>query len=792
LTLLIAEFSRNMPAIALAPSSPMLQPESIAKQSSTCWLKMEMQLTGQVDVRHRLVALQRIGQSSAPSTPNSVDLQKKQHQQAAEQLKSLVRRGKFMAYRTSRCEPTTRCWQARRPALWRLRRRWNCLQTTRITPHIIGRFRAIRRWLAQAHTCQVDSCHRLVDFQRVGQRFGAVVADLVVCTRVHTKRPLSSTSKKYLQRPQSTPLTTQIHLLQRLIAFERTGQRNGAGDANLVGCETWISKSDRTQKQERRRRCCLQAKFDSLHRRVHGKRFRQRCGTAVANFVIWHSNNTRISSFFATKRDSMSIFLTIQTDVHQRLVDFERAGQRLSAFDANFIICNSDHQRCEWQKKRERGLCCAHRSDKSWSTPSCSWARRPTRWRRRRQFCFLEPGQKKKSDVNHNAEQKKKSALTTQVDVDNCGVFLEQLGQRFGAVVADLRSLQKKKYDCSDRKRDAMRSHDKSMLFTDVLLMSAVANVLALSPRILLPGTQVFFFEKKKKKSRRRWMTARFARPTLALTRQANARQRRVSFEHVGQRFDAVVADAVPWTGRKKKTRLGNLQRLIEGIWTIHSPPKSTLVKVVLSNSRPAHALAPSTPISLSVARAQFDTARKVPPPETAPLTAQMMLVTDLLLASASANATLPSSPIWLPLTGESGRQWRLLKETEKAAAELLTDRSMLVTDVLLRSAAANALAPSTPIPCLRTTTACGAKTVIAAQRTRRRSNAQFKIDAFDSVVGNLGWRRADREKQTRARSVQNPTKTQKIGADRPSKSLNSAFDINAGRGWLFEPSIVQ
>ena len=30
----------------------------------------------------------------------------------------------------------------------------------------------------------------------------------------------------------------------------------------------------------------------------------------------------------------------------------------------------------------------------------------------------------------------------------------------------------------------------------------------------------------------------------------------------------------------------------------------------------------------------------------------------DLLLASASANATAPSSPIWLPLTGESnGRQ---------------------------------------------------------------------------------------------------------------------------------------
>ena len=85
-----------------------------------------------------------------------------------------------------------------------------------------------------------------------------------------------------------------------------------------------------------------------------------------------------------------------------------------------------------------------------------------------------------------------KSALTTQVDVDNCGVFREQLGPRFGTVVKVFIPC-KEKYDRKDRKRDAMLSPDKSMLFNDVLPMSAVTNVLALSPRILLPGTQVFF-----------------------------------------------------------------------------------------------------------------------------------------------------------------------------------------------------------------------------------------------------------------------------------------------------------
>ena len=45
----------------------------------------------------------------------------------------------------------------------------------------------------------------------------------------------------------------------------------------------------------------------------------------------------------------------------------------------------------------------------------------------------LKPGQNKKSDVTHNVQTK--SALTTQVDVDNCCVFREQLGPRFGSVV---------------------------------------------------------------------------------------------------------------------------------------------------------------------------------------------------------------------------------------------------------------------------------------------------------------------------------------------------------------------
>ena len=43
------------------------------------------------------------------------------------------------------------------------------------------------------------------------------------------------------------------------------------------------------------------------------------------------------------------------------------------------------------------------------------------------------PAKIKSPDVNHNVQTK--SALTTQVDVDKCGVFLEQLGKLFGATV---------------------------------------------------------------------------------------------------------------------------------------------------------------------------------------------------------------------------------------------------------------------------------------------------------------------------------------------------------------------
>ena len=43
--------------------------------------------------------------------------------------------------------------------------------------------------------------------------------------------------------------------------------------------------------------------------------------------------------------DERGIVLTTQTDVDQRLVGFERAGQRLNAAVANVIFCNSDHRR---------------------------------------------------------------------------------------------------------------------------------------------------------------------------------------------------------------------------------------------------------------------------------------------------------------------------------------------------------------------------------------------------------------------------------------------------------------
>ena len=44
------------------------------------------------------------------------------------------------------------------------------------------------------------------------------------------------------------------------------------------------------------------------------------------------------------------------------------------------------------------------------------------------------PAKIKSPDVNHNVQTK--SALTTHVHVDNCGVFREQFGPRFGSAVA--------------------------------------------------------------------------------------------------------------------------------------------------------------------------------------------------------------------------------------------------------------------------------------------------------------------------------------------------------------------
>ena len=76
--------------------------------------------------------------------------------------------------------------------------------------------------------------------------------------------------------------------------------------------------------------------------------------------------------------------LTIQTDVHQRLVDFECASQRLSAVVANFISCNSDYQQ----------------------------------WRKKERECF-----------------------TVQTNLGQRRVALQRVGQLFGAVVANIVSL---------------------------------------------------------------------------------------------------------------------------------------------------------------------------------------------------------------------------------------------------------------------------------------------------------------------------------------------------------------
>ena len=144
-----------------------------------------------------------------------------------------------MAYSPSRCGPTTRCRQARRPALWRLRSRRKFLQTAHhdaayqleFSPFDAGSHNAYVPSRFLSSNCCLST--RRPALWRRRRRFG------YLHTCVHTKRTLSSKTARKLQRHTVlAPLTANIHLLQRSIAFERTGQRNGAGDTNLIGCET--------------------------------------------------------------------------------------------------------------------------------------------------------------------------------------------------------------------------------------------------------------------------------------------------------------------------------------------------------------------------------------------------------------------------------------------------------------------------------------------------------------------------------------------------------------------------
>ena len=257
---------------------------------------------------------------------------------------------------------------------------------------------------------------------------------------------------------------------------------------------------------------------------------------------------------------SATLFLTTQTDVNQRLVDFERAGQRSSAVVANFIICNSDHQRCEWQNRGRARIA---------RTVQTNLGQRRVALERVRQlagavvgnFVSLNPNQTKDRRQSQTSppNKRKKSALTAQVDVDNCFVFLEQFVQRLGAVVADfVCCTQEKSLSWRPNKR-RRRSHDKSTLFTDVLLTSAVASALARSPRISFTNAQVFIYFSKK-------------------TTVNDGKIRGANSLLLGKRMlvsDAfcLSASANAWTPsspklfpEQDKKRLDNLQRAIEGI----------------------------------------------------------------------------------------------------------------------------------------------------------------------------------------------------------------------------------
>ena len=98
----------------------------------------------------------------------------------------------------------------------------------------------------------------------------------------------------------------------------------------------------------------------------------------------------------------------------------------------------------------------------------------------------------------------------------------------------------------------------------------------------------------------------------------------------------------------------------------------------------------------------------------------------------------------------------------------------MLVTDVLPWSAAANALAPSTPIRFSANNDRMRRELVISAQRNPAALKRTTKFDICDRVIGNLGWKRDDREKKQRAR--------RSVGAKIQQKRKKSAPTDRANR----------
>lgn len=255
-----------------------------------------------------------------------------------------------------------------------------------------------------------------------GQRFGAVVANLIVYIKI-------AVNEKSKTKNRAKSRTVYVDARQRRVALQRFGQRSRSADAHVVDCCIAHVTAGRNLSP----RPALTVQVNVGQRRVAVReRDGQRRGAFVSDPIGCGERAAWAIALRARRWRRPAP--TFQVEFRHRLVDAERVGQRVGANVANSVVCEKKKTTLGPAKRQH----VYKASDLRFKFSACSVAlllsalASATAPAESMALSARAPSVRRRTD-----RQTRAAALTAQIEHRHRRIARERGGQRRGAVVAD-------------------------------------------------------------------------------------------------------------------------------------------------------------------------------------------------------------------------------------------------------------------------------------------------------------------------------------------------------------------